>query len=81
MKTRWRFSVEGPDPFPVDMLRYDACWPQGSDDVYEITASVDGARAHNPRRIVHLRSDLREPTEERWASFGWRVLGVEKVRL
>lgn len=63
------FVVSGRGRFPVDMLRYDECWP------------IDGASAdalvaddQDARREVKLRSHRRaSPTLDRWASFGWHV--------
>lgn len=59
------FRVEGAGDFPLDMLRYDRCFPAAGVDVETIRA--DGARR------VTLLSD-RHPTPARWDSFGWRVV-------
>ncbi len=63
MKTK-RFTVEGFGAFPVDMLRYDACYPADS-----VSATLINGRG---RRAVNLRS-YREPTIGRWNSFMWTV--------
>ena len=67
------FTVEGAGPFPVDMLRYDSCHPR---DESTARSLVD---YEAPRRQVtlHRFSVDRDwgPNRERWASFGWRVIG------
>lgn len=68
------FEVEGTGSFPIDMLRYDSCWPksEGSDSL-EVESSFRPRKAGNIRRRVTLIG-LSEPTGARWASFGWKVL-------
>ncbi len=63
MKVR-RFLVEGRGYFPLDMLRYDQCWPCSSEDVLAMDVTEH-------RRIVMLSHGL--PTVARWNSFGWKV--------
>jgi hypothetical protein len=63
------FRVTGKGKFPLDMLRYDACWPATQNDVIRMDANP-------PRgyRAVTLRSASRHtPTVDRWNSFGWKV--------
>lgn len=60
----FRYSVHGRGAFPFDMLRYDLAWPATQDDVVALTVETE--------RGVRLRG-LKEPTPERWATFGWRV--------
>ena len=79
---KFQYVVEGGPyaTFPIDMLRYDACYPANP-------AAVDGV-AFDPgirqmvgerkSRQVTLRSD-REPTVGRWESFGWRVVRSEGI--
>ena len=60
------FTVRGKGQFPFDMLRYDTCWPKfESPDVPALT------RTDEERSLT--MQGLREPTEDRWRSFGWRV--------
>jgi hypothetical protein len=74
---RWRYSVTGSGVFPLDMTRYDACFPSGQDDVTSITRSFDRRNARDQAtRTVRLRSTVKEPTEGRWESFGWKVSEV-----
>lgn len=60
------FIVKGCGEFPLDMLRYDQCWPCSQTDVIEMTA----------RGVRHVRLDtIATPTPDRWISFNWRVVG------
>ncbi|MCI0557519.1 MAG: hypothetical protein MN733_03410 [Nitrososphaera sp.] len=63
------FKVQGVGHFPLDMLRYDACWPYGTNDALAIPYD---AQKGSPRTIELASHSL--PTEARWRSFGWRVL-------
>ena len=60
-----RYTVIGSGYFPVDMLRYDAAWPDSQEDAGRI---LD----FEANREVKLRS-YRIPTIARWKSFGWQV--------
>ena len=62
------YMVQGLGTFPVDMLRYDSCWPKRQEDVTAIQRYE-----RNKIRIVHIRS-YRLPTFRRWESFGWTVV-------
>ena len=78
MKT---FTVSGKLAFPIDMLRYDACFPQGPDDVAAIEASINRERDANGRRprrdIALVTTSPTAPTSARWSSFLWTVtIGV-----
>lgn len=61
------FKVTGSGPFPLDMLRYDRCWPNSSDDALEMTGPQ--------QRTIWLRSDDKTvPTVTRWQTFGWTAV-------
>lgn len=72
-KGLFEFTVTGRGLFPVDMLRYDACWPADGESA---AAMLDRPGEYNPRepRAIRLQSHS-EPTRERWASFMWSVGG------
>jgi len=74
---RFLFTVEGSGSFPIDMLRYDRCWPanEGSDS-YAIETHPTAKR----RRIVLETQNELAPTNGRWESFGWKVLGIGEYR-
>jgi hypothetical protein len=76
MQRMIEFVVEGRGSFPVDMLRYDTCWPRTESDASIIDSSFQ------PRnRVTHVVAlkGLREPTEGRWESFGYKVREVTKA--
>jgi hypothetical protein len=77
---RPKHSVEyyatGTGFFPIDMLRYDACWPASSEDAAKIEWGFTDT-GNRKQRSVRLRS-YREPTIDRWSSFCWSV-GTEKL--
>lgn len=61
------FTVVGRGEFPYDMLRYDQCWPESESQTHFMMASRSGSR--------HVTlTGLREPTDGRWLSFGWRIV-------
>ena len=73
-RTRFEYIVTGRSAFPLDMLRYDQCWPMSSSDVAKMDAAISNPR--EPRSIVMC--SYTQPTIERWKSFGWSP-GVEKL--
>jgi len=66
------FSVLGLGSFPFDMLRYDRCVFDGSEDVNKAFAT-DVVRTIQLIAYVPVGYKL-EPTTARWASFGWKVV-------
>ena len=66
----YKYTVFGRGPFPFDMLRYDEAWPRETMDALKL-AAMD-------RRAITLVGNG-EPTEARWASFGWTC--AETTRL
>jgi hypothetical protein len=72
----YNYYVTGKGDFPLDMLRYDACWPATTTDTLkmEFGTHADGFRR---TRSVQVCS-YREPTIDRWLSFGWSV-GTERL--
>lgn len=72
-KTCKRVVVQGKGIFPIDMLRYDACFPDSEADSITIMAAETGAVAGSQR--VTLRKVGNQPwTPERWLSFGWSIV-------
>jgi hypothetical protein len=70
MKYLQRFKVTGTGHFPIDMLRYDSCFPANPHDVPEI-ADCGERRTVELKRWVYGKDVL--PTAARWASFSWTV--------
>ncbi len=59
--------------FPIDMLRYDDCWPFTADDAREIESSLEGGKPTDQHVVfVETRtlSKLEPWTVSRWISFG-----------
>lgn len=68
------FTVSGSGAFPVDMLRYDQCWPKTTFDATGILLEPGDQGYRTRRRAITLQSDARQaPTVGRWTSFGWAV--------
>lgn len=73
MNTRFEFTVSGYGDFPIDMLRYDSCWPKSGVDSAEVLKSFyPGQDRRGASRFVTLEG-LNEPTGARWMSFRWTV--------
>jgi hypothetical protein len=83
LKYSTKFTVEGHGPFPLDMLRYDGCFPAGPGDV----GSMIEPRPHpaapssmEVRRVTlltfHGTKAQNGVTAGRWKSFGWKVIEV-----
>ena len=75
------FTVAGKGPFPLDMLRYDCCYPMESGDALEIEKSLEDRgcqKAHTVR--LFARSAERRVTDGRWESFRWHVVSMTDER-
>jgi len=68
-----QYKVVGRGQFPVDMLRYDRAMPRSERDAGIIEESLTrrGPQAEHEVKI----EGLKEPTVDRWTSFGWQVVG------
>ena len=76
-ETALQFTVLGRGGFPMDMLRYDGCYPKSEKDT--VTMQSDGLREvmlHKTLNWGHPHELLKVwvPTVGRWNSFGWAVL-------
>lgn len=72
------FVVETGFQFPIDMLRYDRCFPDSKLDSCLIILSLTGMR--NPIKVkvgryVRIKSD--KPTVKRWESFGCKISDIQ----
>lgn len=65
------FEVEGRGPFPLDMLRYDGCFPVRSEDASSI--GLREPECYEAARTIRLRTVRPKLTPDRWRSFGWKV--------
>ena len=78
---RVKFIVKGRRPFPIDMLRYDNCYPANIPAVESITESLDPQIIDNDpgmTRKVSLKGRV-APTMGRWNSFGWEVTDIQNL--
>lgn len=67
-----RFRVEGRGAFPLDMLRYDMCYPARGEDAIAMEWDLD-PNFRETRSVWLVAHASSAPTIGRWASFGWRV--------
>lgn len=77
------FTVEGTGPFPLDMLRYDTCWPTDQQSVLGIAAPFRGDESVRRVRLTKVgnsRAECANVAEDRWRSFRWTVVGTESLR-
>lgn len=72
VKKFYEFAVMGKGIFPLDMLRYDQCFPMSGADVEKME---DGDyREIRTVRLCACSHVNYQPTEGRWSSFGWPVV-------
>lgn len=70
-----RFVVEGSGEFPIDMLRYDSCFPSKESESRGIASDRRDLR----RVTLEHRGSGQAPTIGRWKSFLWNVVEVDGV--
>lgn len=69
--------------FPVDMLRYDSCYPgdQESASKMMLADGIYNKGRDKQELVIRLKhlDDRKDwyPTEGRWKSFGWNILHGE----
>lgn len=77
----YTFTVAGSGIFPIDMLRYDSCYPVDTESANAINDSIDQETRFKGTRSFRLRGELPfGPTIGRWNSFGFNVSDVEENR-
>ena len=69
-----RYVVEGRGMFPLAMLDKDQSRPETDADQVLIDATFDDEAKARERRRVTLVTQERSTVDERWESFGWRVV-------
>jgi hypothetical protein len=72
--TVYVITVSGRGEFPIDMLRYDLAYPKSEEDSGVILKTFQ--RGETGTHQVQLASS-KQPTPERWKSFGWTVVGFQ----
>jgi len=82
------FTVAGQGGFPLDMLRYDRCFPLTSQDVRDMDQALrhpSFARNQKDLPSVTLCSYHDHPEWEvdirRWVSFGWMPTEIHPAEL
>lgn len=68
-------TAKGFDPFPIDMLRYDAAWPATEEDAHEITRSIQQPVTRREINLKCISEGVKSQawTSARWLSFGWTI--------
>ena len=97
---RYKFKVKPKDKdgaldFPMDMLRYDRCYPVTPEDARAIEVccyiipSIDYNKFAAPgegteiklfKGTIELQSNDRQPSSKAWESYGWLVCNCESFR-
>lgn len=72
-KKMYKWLVSGFTRFPIDMLRYDECFPLTESDSGVIAHTLEVSRRTTGPFEVQVGSYSRTPSNERWKSFGWKV--------
>jgi len=63
-------------PFPIDMLRYDRCYPYSKDDSIKIRGDMRTIdETGNVESITVTKADHKiwKPAVEQWGLFGWII--------
>ena len=72
------FIVETAFQFPIDMLRYDACFPSSEMDSGYIIGSLTNFKRPIRVRISRwIQGKAPKPTIGRWESFGCKISEIE----
>jgi len=67
-------TVEVHVRFPVDMLRYDSCFPATTEDAVAITKAIMG-----PRLVTHVRLQAFSQNKTHWTPERWKSFGIEII--
>jgi hypothetical protein len=72
--------IQGRGEFPVDMLRYDSCYPNSERDSSLITSTFDSwTKTPRERWSICVKSASENPwTFGRWSSFGVNIIDVPR---
>lgn len=76
----FKLVVKGRGQFPIDMLRYDGCYPRHEADSGRIEVSFQRGNFNVEQQISLTLPGKEPPTEARWSSFGWTVVSCERDR-
>jgi len=73
MKKARQFTVRGRGPFPLDMLRYDRCYPYSQVDSRVLELSLTDNDRSAWLTVTLETGESGAPTVSRWTEFGWWV--------
>jgi len=68
------FKVQGSGEFPIDMLRYDACYPADESDARTMLEGFGSGMHTVYLRKRYAKKNEQQLTPDRWRSFGWRLI-------
>lgn len=68
-------TVEVRGPFPLDMLRYNRCWPVSEEDVQAMIRSL----ASPPKQPYRVTLKALSRSAEHWAKARWESFGATVV--
>lgn len=72
------FTVETNFLFPIDMLRYDSCFPATEKDAGEIHKNLTANGSPLKVKVArYIDNKATKPTTARWDSFGCRISKIE----
>jgi len=76
-----RVTVKGINtPFPIDMLRFDECWPATVEDSGKLANTFGFRHGRRVRWTLTLVSNRKDtPSVDRWQSFSVEVEDVTDV--
>ncbi len=85
---RHEATLEVHGPFPIDMLRYDQCYPTGSGCANDINQSYDDTSElhYNEKYKVIVATVTQQKSEaivwsrDRWKSFGVKIVVMRKQK-
>lgn len=66
------FKVQGKGAFPIDMLRYDYCYPHSEEDSRKVF--LKGIRTIELVRRIDREGTV--PAAGHWLSYGWKIQEV-----
>jgi hypothetical protein len=63
--------------FPIDMLRYDRCYPRAQIDVDVIISSLNRITCRDEVKIVHLERFVETGSIRPWEIARWKSMGCD----
>jgi hypothetical protein len=76
----YKFTVRSKYPFPMDMLRYDRCYPATAQTAHDMATSMTHGHDEPVEYEMIGAQGFGGPTSARWESFMFKVTSVETIR-